>query len=546
MNNNNNHQGIDYEKEVGDEDTHLAFVLPAGYAESHSAEDIRKFVMVQIMALVLATLHLTLLGLGTLSTFSLAAVLPLEIVALYLLRVKHDFIRAALLLTSVINFTTLFACLHYGLVPEIYVWLGWVPKILSFTMGVEGGLIGLALVLVEGAVLFLLGSTRSSGIQVEEPARALTVNAYLLCFGLTACVHEYCRGRALHRLRVALGEVKRANDELRAAAEAKSIFLATTSHELRTPLHGILALCDSLIERMPPRQAGRKTVKTISQCGRHLLGLLNNILDFEKACSDTFSIECIPFSIAREAEKVCATFAAMMKGKQITLEKYFNPQASHYMGDPLRFRQIVCNLVSNACKFTPSGGTIRVSITSQPTGAVRVEVADTGIGIAPPEQARLFQNYVQGDNSITRLYGGKRVLVVDDNPVNRKVCVALLRRFGCVTRVVADDDHFDAILMDFLMPVLGTHDTHDTHGTRHYTQPNILGVADGLQATTRIRQDEAKHGCRPVPIIGLTATATAEATARAHEAGMNDVLTKPFDHDQLAAALSRWVVARPE
>jgi CheY-like chemotaxis protein len=147
---------------------------------------------------------------------------------------------------------------------------------------------------------------------------------------------------------------------------------------------------------------------------------------------------------------------------------------------------------------------------------------------------------------------GKRVLVVDDNPVNRKVCVALLRRFGCVTRVVADgqmcldtleDDHFDAILMDFLMPVLGTHDTHDTHGTRHYTQPNILGVADGLQATTRIRQDEAKHGCRPVPIIGLTATATAEATARAHEAGMNDVLTKPFDHDQLAAALSRWVVA---
>jgi signal transduction histidine kinase len=125
-------------------------------------------------------------------------------------------------------------------------------------------------------------------------------------------------------LQMALGEVKRANDELRAAAEAKSIFLATTSHgtlrrnrarcqlyslpattiELRTPLHGILALCDSLIERMPPRQAGRKTVKTISQCGRHLLGLLNNILDFEKACSDTFSIECIPFSIACEAEKV--------------------------------------------------------------------------------------------------------------------------------------------------------------------------------------------------------------------------------------------------
>jgi hypothetical protein len=126
MNSNNNHQGIDYEKEVGDEDTlHLAFVLPAGYAESHSAEDVRKFVMVQIMALVLATLHLTLLGLGTLSTFSLAAVLSLEIVALYLLRVKHDFIRAALLLTSVINFTTLFACLHYGLVAEIYVWLGW-------------------------------------------------------------------------------------------------------------------------------------------------------------------------------------------------------------------------------------------------------------------------------------------------------------------------------------------------------------------------------------------------------------------------------------
>jgi hypothetical protein len=127
MNNNhhNTHQGVDYEKEVGDEDPYLAFVLPAGYAESHSAEDVRKFVMVQIMALVLATLHLALLGLGTLSTYPLASVLSLEIVALYLLRAKHDFTKAALLLTSVINFATLFACLRYGLVPEIYVWLGW-------------------------------------------------------------------------------------------------------------------------------------------------------------------------------------------------------------------------------------------------------------------------------------------------------------------------------------------------------------------------------------------------------------------------------------
>ncbi len=128
---NNNHdnthqgQGVDYEKEVGDEDPYLAFALPAGYAESHSAEDVRKFVMVQIMALVLATLHLALLGLGTLSTYHLASVLSLEIVALYLLRVKHDFVKAALLLTSVINFATLYACLRYGLVPEVYVWLGW-------------------------------------------------------------------------------------------------------------------------------------------------------------------------------------------------------------------------------------------------------------------------------------------------------------------------------------------------------------------------------------------------------------------------------------
>ncbi len=78
----------------------------------------------------------------------------------------------------------------------------------------------------------------------------------------------------------------------------------TTTTELRTPLHGILALCDSLRERMPPRHAGRKTVNTIAQCGCHLLGLLNNILDLEKASSDTFSIECIPFSIACEADKV--------------------------------------------------------------------------------------------------------------------------------------------------------------------------------------------------------------------------------------------------
>jgi hypothetical protein len=128
-NHNNTHQGVDYEKEVGDEDPYLAFLLPAGYAQSHSAEDVRKFVMVQIMALVLATMHLALLGLGTLPssfrTGQLVCVIALEIVALYLLLVKHDFLKAALLLASVINFATLFACLRYGLVPEIYVWLGW-------------------------------------------------------------------------------------------------------------------------------------------------------------------------------------------------------------------------------------------------------------------------------------------------------------------------------------------------------------------------------------------------------------------------------------
>jgi CheY-like chemotaxis protein len=328
-----------------------------------------------------------------------------------------------------------------------------------------------------------------------------------------------------------------------------------------------------------------------------------------------------------------------MASKKIKLVKEFtNAGSTRHMGDPLRFRQVLCNLLSNALKFTPSGGTVSVTIACKPTGEVCVEVSDTGVGIAPEAQAKLFRNYVQADSSISRRFGGtglglaiskrlveamggeigcrstigqgstfwfvvplslaaadamenpadalklsdydgasgmttsapadttargsvaellkgKRILVVDDNLVNQKVSSAMLRKLGCNVTVaingqdsldILQDDHFDAILMDYNMPVLGTSLTiPHAHNAPSLTlcTPSSSLCADGIAATQRIRTEEAEHACRRTPVIGLTASESAEANKGALEAGMDDWLQKPFRRTELADKLSRWVAA---
>ena len=384
-----------------------------------------------------------------------------------------------------------------------------------------------------------------------------------------------------------IGERKAAEERLataRIAAEqavrAKAEFLATMSHELRTPLNGVIGMAQLLDEDdLQPEQ--REKAETILACATHLLALINDILDYSRIDSDALECESIPFAPGQATSDLLAMVQANASAKQLALQvELVQPLPAQVLGDPLRVRQILLNLLGNAVKFTDRGSV-----------AVRVEwandiatwtISDTGIGITPEGLARLFQPFSQADASMNRRFGGsglglaisrrlarllggdltvtsvpdqgsvftcrlpapavipseapstastpaKRfrgtVLVVEDNLVNQQVARLMLQRLGITVEVVEDgqsaltrmESHgIDLILMDCQLP----------------------GI-DGLEATRRLRSS----GCT-VPILAMTANHAELHVAEYRAAGMDDYLRKPVSLEHIVMGLETWLGKR--
>ena len=392
----------------------------------------------------------------------------------------------------------------------------------------------------------------------------------------------------------AVAELAVVRDEAVESSNLKSAFLANVSHEIRTPMNGVMGMNELLLETdLSVEQRGY--AEQIAHSASQMLAVIDDVLDISKIEAGHLELDTTDFGLGDAISKACVVAGVEAEAKGLQLDIHIHWNVPRFVrGDDQRLSKIVASLVSNAVKFTPAGGVL-VDVYARPpiqaaSTRVRVEVADTGIGVDPMILERMFEPFTQADASTTRNHGGiglglaiarelvelmdgtigarsepghgstfwfevdlelpdararragphrtpaapvqrrqpaPLVLVAEDSRVNQIVAVRALERCGCRAAVAGDGRQaldalstrrFDAVLMDCHMPAI-----------------------DGYQATAQLRSRE--RPTEHTPVIAMSARAMTGDREQCLDAGMDDYITKPLHHEDLAQVLRRWIPA---
>lgn len=386
-------------------------------------------------------------------------------------------------------------------------------------------------------------------------------------------------------------------DTANATSKAKSDFLSSMSHDIRTPMNGIIGMTAIATAHLDDRERVEDCLKKISEASSHLLSLINEVLDMNKIESGKVELNEENFNLSELVDTLLAMTKAQLENHHHTLKlDVADVVHENVIGDSHRIQQVFVNLMSNAIKYTPDGGTISLTVAERPTNAHGVACyefvfEDNGIGMTEDFQKHLFEPFTRANDkktaaiqgtglgmtitqSLVRMMGGdiqvkskpgegsrftvtiylkfldvqnaeahkedplknledlkfegKRILLVEDHPVNAEIAKNVLQMTGLEVEWVMDGEaavermagsnegEFDLVFMDIQMPNM-----------------------DGYQATAAIRAMTTY--ARRIPIVAMTANAFADDIRKAKEVGMNDHISKPIDFKELAKILQKWI-----
>jgi CheY-like chemotaxis protein/two-component sensor histidine kinase len=381
---------------------------------------------------------------------------------------------------------------------------------------------------------------------------------------------------------------------------AKSMFLANMSHELYTPMNAIIGMT-TIATSSPAAEQKDHCLEKIAEASKHLRGVINDILDMSKIEANKFDLSSAPFHFEKMLQKVAGVINFRVDEKRQNFKVSIGKDIpSMLSGDDQRLAQIITNLLSNAVKFTPEGGSIRLeaALVKEENGVctIRVEVADTGIGISEEQKTHLFTSFSQADSSISRKFGGtglglvisKRIIEmmggeiwVDSTPGNGSTFSFTLKaerveeplgptehsnpkadageqtkqpnNFKGNCLLLAEDVEINReIVLTLLEPTMIEVDCAEngakavelfTASPDKYDMIFMdlqMPEMDGYEATRRIRESGIPEAKR-IPIIAMTANVFREDIERCLASGMNDHVGKPLDFDEVISKLRKYI-----